>query len=50
MKWLIKGAPQTSDELTVANAVYSWYASFWRTTGCSSMSCQTCSLLVGCEG
>ena len=32
MKRLTKGAHQTSDNLTVANAAYSWYALFWRTT------------------
>ena len=32
MKWLIKRRHQTRDDLTVANAIYCWHASFWRTT------------------
>ena len=29
MKGLTEGAHQTSDDLTTANAAYSWHASFW---------------------
>ena len=32
MKWLTEEAHQTSDDLAVAYAAYSWYASFWKTT------------------